>query len=240
MGLRGAKAIVLGVLAMLATAALPIRVGLADGDPTPEAGEREIITSVVVPPVARLGIQLQPLTDGLRGYFHAPHDRGVLVADVDKDSPAEHAGVRPGDVVVSVNGSICARPWDVIHSIRDVHPGDHVSLGIVRDRNETTIDVTAGEWTGHIERHSFGPGEFAFKDGQAIADQAMESARKAMEEAQRAMNAHREEFRQETTRAMEEARKEIQESVKKAMEDLRKSMEELKSELKKSDKGESH
>jgi Do/DeqQ family serine protease len=51
-----------------------------------------------------LGIDLQDVDAGLAKSFGVSGSGGALIADVGPDSPAEHAGLKPGDVVESVNG----------------------------------------------------------------------------------------------------------------------------------------
>ena len=58
-------------------------------------------------PRGRLGVQLNELSPQLAEYFGAP-EGGALVAGVTKDSPAEKAGIKAGDVITSINGDRCA------------------------------------------------------------------------------------------------------------------------------------
>jgi predicted metalloprotease with PDZ domain len=111
-------------------------------------------------PRVRLGLQLQALSDGLRGYFRAPADRGVLVADVVKDAPAAAAGVQAGDVILDVNGAAVASERDVIDALRDLEPGARLELRLLRDGAEREIEVVAAERKGgeHGLFHGFHPG----------------------------------------------------------------------------------
>src|SRR5205807_1741370 len=51
-----------------------------------------------------LGVQPQAITADMVDNLGLKSTRGALIADVVKDSPAEHAGIKPGDVVVGLNG----------------------------------------------------------------------------------------------------------------------------------------
>lgn len=52
----------------------------------------------------RMGVELLELTPELRVFFGAPEDAGIMVSHVDKGSPAEHAGIRVGDVIYRAAG----------------------------------------------------------------------------------------------------------------------------------------
>jgi serine protease Do len=90
-------------------------------------------------PRGRLGVQLNELTPQLAEYFGAK-DGGVLVASVTKDSPAEKAGVKAGDVIVSIDGDRVRRSDDLVDELRD-REGE-ISVGILRDKKESTLKAT--------------------------------------------------------------------------------------------------
>ena len=90
-------------------------------------------------PRGRLGVQLNELTPQLAEYFGAK-DGGVLVASVTKDSPADKAGVKAGDVIVSINGDRVRRTDDLIDELRD-REGE-ISVGILREKKESTLKAT--------------------------------------------------------------------------------------------------
>ncbi len=90
-------------------------------------------------PRRRLGVQLDSLTPQLAEYFGAK-DGGVLVSGVTPGTPAEKAGLRAGDVIVSVNGARVRDVGDIRSELQD-SPSE-LSIGIVRDRKETTLKGT--------------------------------------------------------------------------------------------------
>jgi S1-C subfamily serine protease len=82
-------------------------------------------------------VTVQELTPELATYFGAKD--GVLVASVASDSAASRAGIRVGDVITSANGHTIASRSDLVRELRDVRtPGD-VTLGIVRDKKESSL-----------------------------------------------------------------------------------------------------
>jgi serine protease Do len=67
---------------------------------------------------------------------------GVLVEDVDQDSPASKAGLRQGDIVVELDGERVRSARQFSRLIQETPDGRTVKLGIVRDGKRQTIDVT--------------------------------------------------------------------------------------------------
>jgi serine protease Do len=90
-------------------------------------------------PRARLGVQLNELTPELAEYFGAK-DGGVLVARVNKDSSAEKAGLKVGDVITSVNGDRVRDVDDLVDELRD-RDGE-VTFGVIRDKKEASVKAT--------------------------------------------------------------------------------------------------
>jgi serine protease Do len=84
----------------------------------------------------RLGIMTESLTDQLSDYFGVKG--GVLVRAVTRDSPAAKAGVKAGDVIVSVNGHHVGEPSDITEELRRA-TDDEFALDIVRDRKAQTL-----------------------------------------------------------------------------------------------------
>ncbi len=96
----------------------------------------------------KIGIIIQPLTPDLAEHFGVEH--GVLVAKVIKDGPADKAGVKPGDVIVAVNGNPVEEPNDVQKYVMRTEPGKYVTLTIVRDGKKEQIKVKTVPWEEEI------------------------------------------------------------------------------------------
>ena len=69
----------------------------------PEAGQRPGGNSDIEPQPSRFGIAVGPLTDRAAEGLGIESGTGVLIVSVENDSPAEEAGVHPGDLIVEVN-----------------------------------------------------------------------------------------------------------------------------------------
>ena len=87
--------------------------------------------------------------DAQSGQMHQlGTDHGVLVRDVDPNSPAGHAGLQPGDIITSVNENRVDTWNQFVHDVVSKKVGETVKLGIVRDRGSRTVAVTLAERPG--------------------------------------------------------------------------------------------
>jgi serine protease Do len=90
----------------------------------------------------RLGVSILPLTDELREHFGVEKGRGVLVSAVVKDSPAERAGLKAGDVIVAVGGSPVDDAGDIGRALKK---GESVEVEVIRDRGRATFTASIAE-----------------------------------------------------------------------------------------------
>jgi serine protease Do len=94
-----------------------------------------------------LGIESESLGPQLAQFFGVKD--GVLVRSVNKNSPAEKAGIKAGDVIVKINGNAVESPREIGRELRQGRRQANVSITLVRDRKEMTVTVTVGEATGN-------------------------------------------------------------------------------------------
>ena len=92
-----------------------------------------------------IGISLAGLTPELREHFGAPKDSGVMVESVQEDSPAEKAGIKVGDIVLSVDGKDVRSSVDLRAALREKKEGDSVRLEVLRGRSRQTIVANVKE-----------------------------------------------------------------------------------------------
>jgi S1-C subfamily serine protease len=106
----------------------------------------EIISSGAVRR-AYLGVGFQELTPELRGALGLGDDvrGGALVSSVPAGSPSARAGLRAGDVVVSVDGHPVAEGRDLLRAVLSKRVGDRVSLGIIRNGRPLEVTATLAE-----------------------------------------------------------------------------------------------
>lgn len=91
-----------------------------------------------------IGIKAQDLDPDLADAFGINSQRGAVIVNVLKDSPADKAGIRPGDIVVSVNNKQVRNAQDVINQIGLVPVGDKINFDIIRDGKKLTLAASVG------------------------------------------------------------------------------------------------
>jgi membrane-associated protease RseP (regulator of RpoE activity) len=105
-------------------------------------------TELLIGKRAYLGVSLNDISPELSDYFGATKENGVLVESVADDSPAEKAGLRVGDVIVSVDGQDVHGSGDVRRSLREKKEGDSVRIEVVRGRARQTLVASVVEKAG--------------------------------------------------------------------------------------------
>jgi serine protease Do len=91
-----------------------------------------------------LGVQIQPISEDMARTLRMKDARGAIVSDVTANSPAEKAGVKPGDVIVAADGHEVEDNGDLSSYIASKAPGTTVRLKVVRDGSTTEIPVPLG------------------------------------------------------------------------------------------------
>jgi len=93
----------------------------------------------------RLGVQIQGLTQDLARSFGLKQANGALVSSVEKDSPAQRAGVEAGDVILQFNGAPVEDSKDLPVLVARSKPGSDATLKLWRNGKEQTLTVKVGE-----------------------------------------------------------------------------------------------
>jgi len=111
-----------------------------------------------------LGVETHEVTSENAKEFKLPAERGVVVADVAKDSPAAKAGLKENDVITEVNGQRVEGAAQFRRMIHEIPAGRTAQLTVWRDGRAQTLNATLGAaeerhkvWTGAT------PGGFAFR-----------------------------------------------------------------------------
>lgn len=95
-----------------------------------------------------LGVGIQPVTADLATALGLDRPRGAIVAEVGAGTPAETAGLEPGDVILSLDGETIEGPAALSRAVGTHDPGDEVRLSVLRDGDEMTIGVTLAALPG--------------------------------------------------------------------------------------------
>jgi Do/DeqQ family serine protease len=91
------------------------------------------------------GFYIQELTPELSRAFDLGDLRGVVVSGVDAGGPAERAGLRRGDVIVSLQGKAIASDNDLRTQLSRLKPGDRAALEIVREGRRREVTMVLSE-----------------------------------------------------------------------------------------------
>lgn len=93
----------------------------------------------------QLGLTIQPVTQDLATSFGLEKPNGALVSEVKKDSPADKAGIEPGDVILKFNGKPLERSEDLPPLVADTSPGTKAQLEVWHNKKAKLAIVNVGE-----------------------------------------------------------------------------------------------
>jgi serine protease Do len=92
-----------------------------------------------------IGVQIQPVTSEIADSLGLKKAEGALVAEPQGGSPADKAGIKAGDVIVSVNGEPVRDARYLARRIGSMAPNTSIKLGVLRDGKEQAMTLTLGE-----------------------------------------------------------------------------------------------
>jgi serine protease Do len=91
-----------------------------------------------------VGVEAQQIDPGTAQAMHLKTNAGALLAGVQPDSPAAEAGLQPGDVIESVNGTKVANPKELALDVSNIQPGAEAHLGVLHDGQTKDVTVKVG------------------------------------------------------------------------------------------------
>jgi serine protease Do len=94
-----------------------------------------------------LGVAIAPghVARRLRRAVGLPDAEGLLIREVEDDSPAARAGLARGDLIVTVAGQPTRTPDDLFGVLRTAAPGGSIEMTVLRGTDERTVQVTLGQ-----------------------------------------------------------------------------------------------
>jgi len=92
-----------------------------------------------------LGVKIQGITEDIAESLGLSEDKGALVVDVTKDSPADKAGIMTGDIILSFDGKEIAAMRKLPRIVADTPINKVVKIELLRDGKPKTVTVTLGE-----------------------------------------------------------------------------------------------
>jgi len=93
----------------------------------------------------RIGVTIQEVNQPLADSFRLSRPRGALVSQVESGGPAEDAGLKPGDVILAVNGHDIERSSELPPLVAAIKPGQQATLTIWRDKSEKSVRIKIAE-----------------------------------------------------------------------------------------------
>ena len=92
-----------------------------------------------------LGIEAHEINAEIARSLGLKSTDGVVITGIARGGPAHRAGLRPGDVIRTIDGKRVATGGEALMAISSRRPGSKLTLGIVRDGKEMTVEATAVE-----------------------------------------------------------------------------------------------
>jgi serine protease Do len=93
----------------------------------------------------RIGVTIQDVNQALADSFGLDRPRGALVSSVERGGPADKAGLKPGDVILGVDGQGVDTSGELPSLVARVKPGGEIKLEVWRDGKSREFDVSVGE-----------------------------------------------------------------------------------------------
>jgi len=94
---------------------------------------------------AYLGVRIVSIDEDTKNALNLENNKGALIVEVEKNSPAEAAGLQPQDIIVSVNGAIVEDADHLVSMVRTEKIGNIVNLEIDRNGSKMAFSVTLAE-----------------------------------------------------------------------------------------------
>jgi serine protease DegQ len=92
-----------------------------------------------------IGVESQEITPELAHSFGLQRDSGAIIAGVVRNGPADKAGMKPGDILVSVDGKPVRDTNEMLNLIAQLQPGGKATMRVLRKNRESELAITVGK-----------------------------------------------------------------------------------------------
>ena len=92
-----------------------------------------------------IGVEAQELKGATAKGLHVPDNSGALIAGLESDGPASHAGLQPGDVIQAVDGKKVTNPRELAVDVAAIKPGDEAHLTVLHDGQSKDIALKVAQ-----------------------------------------------------------------------------------------------
>lgn len=169
-----------------------------------------------------LGVEIAEIKEQLREYFEVK--KGVLIEKVQKDTPAEKAGLKAGDVITKIGDCETSDVSELIECVHKHEPGDEVTVYYVRKGKEDEVKVKLDKAQQTYITKTKGHSYLIDVDGEYIdTDEIRETVIEALESIDIDFESAEEDFQE----SMEQMKQEL-ENMKKELEKMKQELQEEK------------
>jgi serine protease DegQ len=118
-------------------------IGFAIPSTTAQQVMQDIITKGTVTR-GFIGVEPQDITPEMVEAFKLPRQEGAIITRVLSNGPADTAGIKPGDIIVSIEGQAIKDTAQLLNTIAKLVPGQKASITTLRDKTEKALTVVIG------------------------------------------------------------------------------------------------
>ena len=92
-----------------------------------------------------IGVEAQELTGATAKAMHVGNDSGALLAGIEPDSPASHAGLKPGDIITQVDGKKVSNPRELAVDVAAIKPSSDAHLTVLENGQSKDVALKVGQ-----------------------------------------------------------------------------------------------
>lgn len=113
-----------------------------------------------------LGVNIQDIDDNLMDYFGLKTKEGALVAKIMQNTPAEKAGLKEGDIIITFNDTPVKNTNELMKAVANAAVGKKAKVDLIRDKQKMSVQVEIGQRPDQIDEENTMLGQ---RDEQAEA-----------------------------------------------------------------------
>ena len=116
-----------------------------------------------------IGVEAQELTGATAKAMHVGNDTGALLAGIEPDGPAQHAGLQPGDIITQVDGKKVSNPRELAVDVAAIKPGAEAHLTVLENGQSKDVALQVGQLPNQQTASNQGNTEHHEQLGLALA-----------------------------------------------------------------------
>ena len=118
------------------------------GFATPISTVKSVMESIITQgQVVRgwIGVEPQDITPELAESFGIKQKSGAIIAGVIRGGPADKAGMKPGDILVTIEGKPVTGTMEMMNLVAQLTPGNKAKITVLRNNQEPTLQILVGK-----------------------------------------------------------------------------------------------